>query len=179
MNDLLLLAALLDGPKHGYALKKRAALIWGEPALHNNIVYPLLGRFVAHGWVTERRAAGERGQVRRVYTLAPRGRQALVEKLSEFGEAEARSREAFRLRVGLFAILSAAAREGILAKREAFLRSRVERFVPLARQIELGTYGSEVVRFIRGQIAAELAWIARLRRISERGRKNKDRRKRT
>jgi hypothetical protein len=45
MNDLLLLATLLEGPKHGYALKKQAGLILGEAELQNNLVYPLLRRF--------------------------------------------------------------------------------------------------------------------------------------
>ena len=58
MNDLLMLAALLGGPKHGYALKKQAGLMTGQANLHNNLVYPLLRRFVARGWVTRKKVAG-------------------------------------------------------------------------------------------------------------------------
>jgi DNA-binding PadR family transcriptional regulator len=43
MTDLILLATLLDGPKHGYELKKRAGLIFGQGmTIHNNLVYPLM-----------------------------------------------------------------------------------------------------------------------------------------
>jgi len=56
MNDLVLLAALLPGPQHGYALKKQVGMISGKPEMHNNLVYPLLHRFVQNGWVSKREA---------------------------------------------------------------------------------------------------------------------------
>lgn len=86
MNDLLILAALLEGPKHGYALKKHAGLISGQTDMHNNLVYPLL--------------------------------------------------------------------------------RRTERFAPLQKEMDLGVYGTEVVRFIQQQIKRELAWIEQLRRLN-------------
>src|SRR5450755_4785885 len=106
MNDLMLLATLLAGPQHGYALKKQAGLLSGQPAMHNNLVYPLLRRFVANAWVTRRKAPGDRGQTRQMYSLTPPGRRALLDRLTEFGESDARSPEQFHLRVGLFSVLS-------------------------------------------------------------------------
>jgi DNA-binding PadR family transcriptional regulator len=165
MNDLLLLAILLGGPQHGYALKKQAGLITGQTDMHNNLVYPLLRRFVREGWVTQKKAAGERGQTRQVYSLTPRGRQALVRRICDFSESAVSSTEEFRLRVGLFPVLDRRSRAEILEKREAYLRKRVERFGPLEKEMDLGDYGHEVVRFIRQQIDAELAWIEQLRRM--------------
>ena len=46
MNDLLLLSMMLESPKYGYQLKKEAGFIMGQ-ALHNNLVYPSLRRFLA------------------------------------------------------------------------------------------------------------------------------------
>jgi DNA-binding PadR family transcriptional regulator len=164
MNDLLLLATLLGGPQHGYALKKQAGLITGSPAMHNNLVYPLLRRFVREGWVRERRAAGERGQSRVVYSLTPAGRAELARRLSEFGDAEARSADAFRLRVGLFEILGAEARGEILARRKSYLEQRDAHLARIQKAMKLGRYSGEVVRFIRKQTQAELRWVERLRR---------------
>jgi DNA-binding PadR family transcriptional regulator len=166
MNDIIMLANLLDGPKHGYALKKRAGLISGAAAMHNNIVYPLLRRFVAQGWVTQRRANGERGQTRQVYSLTPQGRRALIERLKKFDENERRSAEALYLRVGLFDVLDASTRENILAKREEYLAAREERLRGIEGAMELNGYPAEVVRFLREQIRAERGWIARLRQLS-------------
>lgn len=172
MNDLLLLALLLEGPQHGYALKKRAGLITGQTDMHNNLVYPLLRRFVRAGWVTQKRAAGERGQTRQVYSLTALGRRTLVVRLCDFDENAVSSGDQFRLRVGMFPVLDSSSRAAILDKREGYLRKRAERFGPLEGGMDIGDYGREVVRFIRSQIDAELAWIARLRRI-DRGQKRK------
>ena len=164
MNDLILLAILADGPQHGYALKKQAGMALGQPDMHNNLVYPLLRRFIAHKWVTQRKTAGQRGQTRQVYSLTPLGRAALIDRIRQFEDASAA--EAFRLRVGLFELLDSAAREQILATREKYLQAREQRFVTLETGMDLGRYGSEVARFMREQIRTELAWIARLRRMS-------------
>ena len=74
MNDLIFLSLLLPGPLHGYALKRQGGIISGQAELHNNLVYPLLRRFVVRGWVTRRKTAGERGQTRQVYSLTEIGR---------------------------------------------------------------------------------------------------------
>lgn len=165
MNDLLLLALLLRGPQHGYVLKKQAGLMIGQTDMHNNLVYPLLRRFVREGWVTQKKVAGERGQTRQVYGLTALGRQTLISRLCNFGENVVSSADQFRLRVGMFPLLDQPSRASILEKREAYLRQRAERFDPLQSEMEIGNYGRQVVRFIRGQIDAELAWIAQLRRM--------------
>lgn len=172
MNDLLLLAHLLGGPLHGYALKKQVGLLSGNPAMHNNLVYPLLRRFVARGWVKQKETPGERGQTRVVYALTPPGREELLRRLSEFGEADARSPEAFELRVGLFGFLDSAVRERILGARKSFLEARDEKFARMQQEAELGRYGGDVVRFLRKQTRAELGWIEHLLRIgADSGRK--------
>ena len=165
MNDLVLLAILLEGPQHGYALKRQAGLILGHADMHNNLVYPLLRRFVREGWVTQKKVSGERGQTRQVYSLTALGRQTLIARINDFNEATASSGDQFRLRVGLFPVIDSSARAVILDKREAYLRKRAVRFGPLESEMDIGKYGREVVRFIRQQINAELAWIVQLRRI--------------
>src|SRR5579863_9509880 len=114
MNDLLLLAALLPGPRHGYALKQQVGLLTGKAAMHNNLVYPLLRRFVENGWVRQRKAEGERGQTREVYTLTAKGKEELLRRLADYGGEEAASENGFRLRVGLFDSLNTETRQRIL-----------------------------------------------------------------
>ena len=97
MNDLLILASLLDGPQHGYALKKRIVTLTGHGPMHNNLVYPLLRRFVAASWVSRRKAPGQRGQTRELYSLTPKGKQALLLKLADFTEKDAASADSFRI----------------------------------------------------------------------------------
>ena len=176
MNDLLMLALLLDGPQHGYALKKQAGLVSGQEVLHSNIVYPLLRRFVAQGWVTQRETGGERGQTRLMYALTAAGRRALHEGAARFTEADAKSEAAFRLRVGLFAILEQDARARILAARKAQLEREAAKYAAMEDRIEFDTFSGEVVRWIRDGIARELAWIGRLGRLSRQEAKHEDKR---
>ena len=162
MTDLLLLSTFLAGPQHGYALKKKAGLITGQAEIHNNLVYPLLRRFVENGWVGQQQAAGQRGQTREMYALTAKGKQELIRRLSQFTEKEAASEHEFFLRVGLFPVLDAATRRRILAERDRWLTDREEKLAQLAGAMDVGLRGGEVVRFLRQRIRAELAWILSL-----------------
>jgi DNA-binding PadR family transcriptional regulator len=178
MNDLLLLATLLEGPKHGYALKKQAAFFSSGTEMHNNLVYPLLRRFVARGWVSQKKAPGKRGQTRVVYSLTAAGSAELIRRLREFGETEARSAEAFHLRVGLFDVLGKAAHEEILDRRESYLAARDQRLAAIEKNMELERYGGEVVRFMRREIQSEGRWIEQLRKLSGLRKRGADQRNR-
>jgi DNA-binding PadR family transcriptional regulator len=168
MNDLLLLAALLPGPRHGYALKQQVGLLTGKAAMHNNLVYPLLRQFVKNEWVRQRQAEGERGQTREVYALTAKGKKELLGRLATYGEEEAASENGFRLRVGLFDFLSAETRQRILAGRDQFLAAREARLARITVAMDAGPWGSEVVKFFREQVRVEREWIAGLARKAKR-----------
>lgn len=165
MTDLIILATLLEGPRHGYQLKKHAGMIFGQGAIHNNLVYPLLRRFTTEGWVTRKTVPGERGQERQQYAITAKGRTALIERLSEFDPEAGRSGDAFRLRVALFALLPEDTRASILEARQRALHESDERLGAMQQQLALPGYPGEVVRFLREQMAAELAWIRRLQKL--------------
>src|SRR5262249_48809905 len=165
MNDLLLLSMLLGQPKHGYRLKREAGLMFGQGNMHNNLVYPLLRRFVSEGLVTQRKVQGERGQTRKVYELTALGRRTLLERLSQYSEEDALEREPFLLRVGLFGMLPSEVCERILATREKALQARDQRLATLQKGMELGVYGGDIVAHMREANAAELDWVRHLRQL--------------
>lgn len=167
MNDLIVLALLFDGPKHGYQLKREAGFILGQAEMHNNLIYPLLRRFTSQGWVRRKAMAGQRGQTRQQYSLTAKGREQLLERLAEYSDQDARSAQAFATRVGMFELLSPEVRLAILAKRESHMQAREKRLATLKANLDVGAYGAEVVRFFCEQAQAELAWIARLRRMQK------------
>jgi DNA-binding PadR family transcriptional regulator len=166
MNDLIILAMLVDGPQHGYQLKHQAGFILGQTAMHNNLIYPLLRRFTSEGWVTKKTVPGLRGQNREQYALTPLGRQELTSRLSEFSEADASLVQGFITRVGMFEVLEGQVRNRILEQRENYLRRRKEKLAALQRNMNLGVYGGEVVRYVVAQIQSELTWIRRLRGLA-------------
>ena len=167
MNDLVVLAILLAGPKHGYQLKQEAGYVLGQETLHNNIVYPLLRRFTAEGWVTKRVVPGERGQKRHQYALTVLGRKTLTQKLSEYTESDARSPQGFLTRVGLFQILTPEVRQKILDGRTVHLEKAAEHLAGIHEHFSLDTYARESTRFLQKQVEIELNWIRNLRRISK------------
>jgi DNA-binding PadR family transcriptional regulator len=166
MNDLMLLAALLDGPKHGYALKKWGGVITGRREMHNNLVYPLLKRFVKAGWVSRHKAAGKRGQTREVYSLTSKGKRVLVDRLGEFNEKDAASAEAFCLRAGMFSVLEPEKRRELVELRGKWLESRKDRLAAIARAMPLDEWAKETVEHLRNQAEAERKWLGRLKRLA-------------
>ena len=172
MTDLIILGMLLAGPQHGYRLKQQAGMIFGQGELHNNLVYPLLSRFVGNKWVTKKTVPGERGQNRQQYAITATGRQALMDRLRTFSEQDARSEDEFRVRVGFFEMLSGEDREKILALREGRLLSRNQILSDLQKAMDLGLYGGEVVAYLREQTEMELGWISRLRQLDSKKAQN-------
>jgi DNA-binding PadR family transcriptional regulator len=166
MTDLIILATLLPGPKHGYQLKRGASWILGQDTLHNNLVYPLLRRFTLAGWVTKKTVPGERGQTRHQYALTALGKRTLLEKLAQYEDSESRSPEGFLTRVGLFQVLDSAARENILTKRTAHLEKTQQHLAAMKERFPLDRFALETVKFLRDQTESELTWIQHLRRIS-------------
>jgi DNA-binding PadR family transcriptional regulator len=160
----MMLAMLLQGPQHGYALKKKVGLITGRGEMHSNLVYPLLKRFVSQGWVGRRSADGQRGQTREIYALNAKGKSALVRSLSEFGEKAAGSGEAFRFRVSLFFLLDQSTRENILLRRDEWLSRREQRFGQIVEGTGARGWSKEVIEFLKKEVQAERKWIERLRR---------------
>ena len=167
MTDLVILATLLPGPKHGYQLKREAAFILGREVIHNNLVYPLLRRFSKEGWVTKRTVPGERGQKRHQYALTALGRNTLMERLSEYTEADAKSPEGFLTRVGLFQLLDSAVRQKVLDGRAAHLQKTAGHLIAINEHFSLDRYGRETTQFLYRQVQAELNWIQHLRKIAK------------
>lgn len=164
MNDLILLANLLEGPRHGYELKRVAGLLFGTTELHNNFVYPMLHRFEKSGWVSKTSVAGKRGQTRFQYTLTRKGKQELLRRAAEYPDGKDCTREGFYLRVALLPLLSLEVRRKILRAEESDLESLLERFARIEKEIETPHFGLQVIRFLERKTRMELAWVRDLRR---------------
>jgi PadR family transcriptional regulator PadR len=88
------LAALIDGPLHGYAIVQRAADLSGDTVrLSTGTLYALLERAIAAELVVPGERYLERGRERRDYALTARGRGALeaeAERLAHAGTTVSR-----------------------------------------------------------------------------------------
>ena len=78
-STYFVLAALLDGPLHGYAIIKRAnELSGGEVRLSTGTLFGALDRLVESGLVQAGEEEKVEGRVRRAYTLTQNGQAALT-----------------------------------------------------------------------------------------------------
>ncbi len=124
----------------------------------------MMKKFVKQGWVRRRAEAGQRGQTRAVYSLTVLGNREIFRRLNQFGEKEAGSATEFRLRVGLFHLLTPQARKRILAQRERWLAAREERFAMMRESLKAieTSWSMEVLAFLQEEVHAERRWIGAL-----------------
>jgi SAM-dependent methyltransferase/DNA-binding PadR family transcriptional regulator len=167
LNDLVILAALLRAPAYGYALKKTAGLIYGNRAMHPNIVYPLLKKFVQNGLVERSSIPGERGQTRKQYRITAAGRDYLLGQLSTFTEQDASDDGAFLFRVAFFDALPKQRRKEILDARRLFLNSRAEELASLSREMNGKSFGVVALDRVRALVEHELQWVRTLEKRIE------------
>ncbi|GHE60039.1 MULTISPECIES: PadR family transcriptional regulator [Streptomyces] len=91
---LLILTALADRPRHGYAVTQEVtALSAGRVVLRTGTLYGALDRLLKEGLIEVHREEVVDGRARKVYTLAPSGRERLV---AEAERMAATAREATR-----------------------------------------------------------------------------------
>jgi PadR family transcriptional regulator len=87
-STYFVLAALLDGPLHGYAIIKRAdELSDGEVRLSTGTLFGALDRFVESGLVVAGEEEKVAGRVRRSYTLTQDGHAALAAEAARMRHA--------------------------------------------------------------------------------------------
>ncbi len=82
------LAALVEGPLHGYAIMRRVSeLSDGAVRVTTGSLYSILERALAEGLVVAGEPYLASGRERRDYTLTPTGRQALEEEAKRLSHA--------------------------------------------------------------------------------------------
>lgn len=90
-QSFLILAALVDRPRHGYGLiTEVAALSGGRVQLRASTLYAALDRLSARGLVAPERDEVENGRLRRYYQITKAG-AAAVEQEAERMAAQARA----------------------------------------------------------------------------------------
>lgn len=82
------LASLLDGPLHGYAIAARAEqLSQGEVRLTAGTLYGALERMAGQGLVQADREETVEGRLRRYYRLSDQGRDAVLREADRLAAA--------------------------------------------------------------------------------------------
>jgi transcriptional regulator len=83
--DLLILKALVRGPRHGYAIAKHIRETSGEAlSMGESSLYTALQRLLLSGWVRAEWGSSENNRRARYYTLTAAGRKHLAVETQQF-----------------------------------------------------------------------------------------------
>ena len=170
--DILILASLWSGPRHGYEIRHSAgAMLGGSCLLNNNQLYPLLRRFEAEGMVTSSTLAQQGRPERHVYTLTRQGKTLLRLRIADFPETMARDDREFLIWVHHFHLIDARARCRILQARLTVLHERLERAVARleASETQKQLYVQQASEFVLAKARLEVDWITGLLKGGQRG----------
>src|SRR5215471_16446535 len=122
-SEILILAMLGQGPRHGYEIKKDIdRALGGMVTLNNKTLYLALKHFEEIGAVTRQVIPQEGKPNRHLYELTERGIELLHAYLRDFGPEQAGNEAEFFTRVAFFDLLEVPERETILTKRLAYLQ---------------------------------------------------------
>ena len=98
-QTFLVLAALADQPRHGYALiTEVAALSDGRITLRASTLYAVLDRLVTRELIAHERDEVDGGRLRRYYRLTDQGALAVAAEADRMAASAKAARERLRLR---------------------------------------------------------------------------------
>jgi DNA-binding PadR family transcriptional regulator len=170
-SEILILAMLRQGPRHGYEIKKDIdRALGGMITLNNKTLYLDLKHFEEIGAVTRQVIPQEGKPNRHLYQLTERGIELLQAYLRDFPASQAGSDAEFFTRVAFFDYLEVPEREAILSVRLAYLEGRLSYLRTLQHLAEaedcapnMGismSHAQRVLAFHTRRIRDEYAWIA-------------------
>ncbi len=170
-SEIVILAMLMPGPRHGYEIKKDVdRALGGMVALNNKTLYLALKRFEEMGAVTRQVIVQEGKPNRHIYELTERGIEVLQASLRDFGPEQAGVDAEFFTRVSFFDFLEVPEQETILRSRLAYLQRGLEYLNSLqemadedegcAKIIPSRTHAKRVLAFHIKRIRDEYEWIA-------------------
>jgi DNA-binding PadR family transcriptional regulator len=123
-SEIVILAMLHQGPRHGYEIKKDVErALGGMVPLNNKTLYLTLKRFEEMGAVTRQVIPQEGKPNRHLYQLTERGIELLHAQLRDFEPEQAGADAEFFTRVSFFDLLEPNARVAILTSRQAYLEA--------------------------------------------------------
>ena len=170
-SEIVILAMLHQGPRHGYEIKKDIErALGGMVPLNNKTLYLTLKRFKEIGAVTRQVIPQEGKPNRHLYQLTERGIELLHAELRDFEPEQAGADAEFFTRVSFFDLLEAHEREAILTRRLAYLEgclSYLQTMQHMADSEDCGptmgismSHAQRVLAFHTRRIRDEYQWIA-------------------
>ncbi|WP_313640023.1 PadR family transcriptional regulator [Paenibacillus sp.] len=164
--EVLILAQLMKGSKHGYEIKKNIIFVMGnDKIVNNNSLYPKLKLFEKRGWVIKKTEMQERRPNRYVYSITVEGEERFHICLNEFSLETIRIDNEWSIRLAYYELLDLEARRRLLDYRETYMKEKLEHLQQLSLVIGNGEdldYSEELYFYTRSMVMREIELIKEL-----------------
>ena len=163
-SEIVILAMLGQGPRHGYEIKKYAEqILGGTISINNKVLYPTLKRFEELGAVVRHVVEQEGRPNKHLYQLTERGTELMQSYMRDFSPEQAASYAEFFTRVAFFDLLEPEERQEILQKRLDYVQGQLERLQKIQQMTDEARatgYPQRVLAFHTQQVRNEYQWLA-------------------
>jgi len=167
--ELAILGRLVQGPCHGYVLRKHViAVVGARHSISYGSLYPALRRLTERGSICDCGAGLARfvaGRSRRVYHITEAGQGYLMQELADTDSANCADDD-FGVRFSLLGSAEAATRIGILQGRREHSLARLTK-LRTSVPADFDRYTTELVRYAGEMISRELEWLDHLIAVEE------------
>lgn len=164
--EVLILAQLMKGSKHGYEIKKNIIFVMSnDKIVNNNSLYPKLKLFEKRGWVIKKTEMQENRPKRYVYSITVEGEERFHICLNEFSLETIRIDNEWSIRLAYYELLDQEARRRLLDYRETYMKEKLEHLQQLSLVVGNGEdldYSEELYFYTRSMVLHELELIHEL-----------------
>lgn len=134
--ELLILAQLMQGPKHGYEIKKNIVFVMNnKKIINNNSLYPKLRRFEEQGMVSKTMEEQEGRPNRHVYAITEKGRKDFYDKINCFTPEMIEVDDEWSIRLAYYNLLNEQTRTRLFEYRMQMIQDRMSRLEKLSLSV--------------------------------------------
>lgn len=164
--EILILSQLMQGPKHGYEIKKSIIFVMGnQKIINNNALYPKLKQFEARGIVSKELELQEGKPNRYVYSLTKTGHELFYESLSAFTMETITIDDEWSIRLAYYDLLTTETKRRMLDYREQYILEKMNRLEQLSTCVgdnKYLMYSPELYLYTQGVLEKEMSIIHEL-----------------
>lgn len=169
--EVLILAQLMQGPKHGYEIKKNIIFVMSNSKIiNNNTLYPKLKQFEERGLVNSKLELQERRPNRYVYSITSLGQETFHRSLTNFTMETIKSDDEWSIRLAYYELLDNETRQRLLDYREAYMMEKKKHLEDLSSVVGDGKtqiYSQELYSYTQGMLDREIELIQGMERKLE------------
>ncbi|MEF2968414.1 PadR family transcriptional regulator [Paenibacillus sp. M1] len=139
--ELLILAQLMQGPKHGYEIKKNIIFVMNnKKIISNNSLYPKLKQFEERDMVSKTTEEQEGRPNRLVYAITDMGRQVFYDSIHHFTPEVIEVDDEWSIRLAFYNLLNDETRRRLLEYRMRSVQEKKERLAKLSLSVDDSEY---------------------------------------